>query len=111
MFIEKQNIVEIGDVVTVKLVSGEELIGRLSETGVDSVALSKPVMIQLQPVGQNQMGLSFLPVLGSVEPDTQLQISKSALAIKPVKTGKTIASSYIETTSGIITPRTGGLIS
>jgi hypothetical protein len=40
-----------------------------------------------------------------------MQISKSALAIKPVKTGKTIASSYIETTSGIITPRTGGLIS
>jgi hypothetical protein len=110
MLIEKQNIVEIGDVVTLKLVSGEELIGRLIDTGVDSVTLGKPVTIQLQPVSQNQMGLSFLPVLGSVEPDTQLQISKAALAIKPVRTGKTIAASYIETTSGLITPRTGGLI-
>lgn len=104
MLIEKHTLVAINDVVTVKLISGEELIGRLLAQSIDSVTLGKPVMVRLEPVSQQQMGLSFLPVLGSVEPDASLRLATAGLSIQPVKTGKAITSSYIEMTSGLITP-------
>lgn len=107
MFIEKQNLVAINDIVTIKLMSGEELIGRLVDQNQDTVTLAKPVTVNLQPVSQNQMGLSLMPVLGSVEPDVTLQIVRSAMSIRPVKTGKALTGTYIEVTSGIITPNGG----
>jgi hypothetical protein len=111
MLIEKSSIVAINDIVTVKLISGEEIIGRLLDQSTDTITLGKPVMVALQPVDPHQMGLSFMPVLGSVEPDVTLQIAKLTLTIRPVKTNKTITSKYIEMTSGLITPSSGnGLI-
>lgn len=109
MLIEKRNQVEINDIVTVKLSSGEEIVGKLLEKNADSVTLGKPVTIALQPVSEKQMGLSFLPVLGSVEPDVSLTLPFVAMAVKPVKTGKQVSSSYIQTTTGLVTPGAGNM--
>ena len=112
MLVEKRTIVAINDVISVKLVSGEEIVGRLLDQTADSITLAKPVTISLQPVNDKQMGLSFLPVLGSVEPDVTLQIPTAAMAVHPVKTGKSVANSYIQTTSGLVMAGAGsGLIS
>src|SRR3954464_7914636 len=102
MLTEKSSIVAINDVVTVKLLSGEEIVGRLTKLGEGSITLAKPVLITLQPMNQTQMGLAFQPVLGSVEPDTTLTIAETSIAIKPVKTGKQVLGNYIEMTSSII---------
>jgi hypothetical protein len=107
MLIEKRSIVAINDVVSVKLVSGEEIVGKLIDQSDDVITLAKPVTISLQPVSDKQMGLSFLPVLGSVEPDVTLQIPTLAMAVRPVKTGKAVASSYIQTTTGLVMPGAG----
>jgi hypothetical protein len=106
MLIDKQTIVTTDDIVTVKLVSGEEIVGRLLEQGIDAYTLGKPVTVALQPINAQQMGMQFLPVLGSVEPDATLVIPKNAVAIRPVKTAPTIKSNYIELTTGLITPGT-----
>ena len=96
--------VSLNDVIAVKLVSGEEIVGKLLEQTHDAITIGKPVTVVLQPMGQKQVGLSFLPVLGAVEPDVSLTIMKNALSIRPVKAGRSVASSYLEMTTGLVTP-------
>jgi hypothetical protein len=110
MLIDKQTILAAGDIITLKLLSSEEIVGRLVDQQHDYITISKPVLVALQPVSAKQMGLSFLPVLGSVEPETTLQVPVNALALRPVKTGPSVTSSYIQMTSGLITPSGNGLI-
>lgn len=101
MLIEKNNNPTVGDVVTVKLLSGEEIVGRIAERTIDSVYLAKPVQIILQPVGPKQIGLEFMPVLGSVS-DPTIQIPLMAMSIRPVRTGDDVVRSYIQATTGLV---------
>lgn len=103
MLIQKSSAVEINDVVTVKLSSGEEVIGKLIEKTIDSIFLAKPVQIVMQPISQKQMGLAFHPVLGSVG-EVTMQFPLANLAIRPVKTNEDVTRNYIQATSGILTP-------
>lgn len=105
MLIQKNSAPEINDIVTVKLVSGEEIVGRMTDRTHESIALSKPVQIAMQPVGPGQMGLGFLPVLGSVE-DATLHFQVQNLLIKPVKTGADVSRNYIQATTGLVTATT-----
>jgi hypothetical protein len=103
MLLEKNNIPAIGEIVTVKLLSGEEIVGKLVERTADSVYLGKPIQIQLQQVSQTQMGITFAPVLASVKDDT-IQVPLIALAIRPLKTGVDVEKNYREATSSIKLP-------
>jgi hypothetical protein len=95
--------VDIGDIVTVKLVSGEEIVGRLQDRTIDSIFLVKPLSIHIEPVSQQEIGLSFAPVLGSVEQETTLQLPLLGLAIRPVKTNADVTANYIRLTTGLMT--------
>jgi hypothetical protein len=103
MLIQKSNVPEINDIVTIKLSSGEEIVGKLTEKTIDSVFLAKPVQIIMQPIGPKQMGLAFHPVLGSVG-EVTMQFPLTNLSIRPVKTGADVASNYIQATTGLLTP-------
>ena len=58
MLIEKRTIVAINDVITVKLVSGEEIVGKLIEQNSESITLAKPVTVALHAVSDKQMGVA-----------------------------------------------------
>ena len=103
MLIQKSSVIEINDIVTIKLSSGEEIIGKLTEKTIDTISLAKPVQIVMQPIGPKQMGLAFHPVLGSVG-EVTMQFSLANLAIRPVKTGDDVMRNYIQATSGLVTP-------
>ena len=103
MLIQKSNIVEINDIVTIKLSSGEEIVGKLAEKTAETVSLAKPVQIVMQPIGPKQMGLAFHPVLGSVG-EVTMQFSLATLAIRPMKTGDDVSRNYIQATTGLVTP-------
>lgn len=103
MLIQKSSVIEINDIVTIKLSSGEEIIGKLTEKTTDTISLAKPVQIVMQPIGPKQMGLAFHPVLGSVG-EVTMQFSLANLAIRPVKTGDDVMRNYIQATSGLVTP-------
>src|SRR5262245_10913033 len=102
MLIEKRNTPDINDVVTIKLLSGEEIVGKLVEKTIDSVFLAKPVHIVMQPVSAKRMGLAFHPVLGSVRDGITMQFPLTGLAIRPVKTGEDVARNYIQATTGLV---------
>ena len=103
MLIQKSSVIEINDIVTIKLSSGEEIIGKLTEKTTDTISLAKPVQIVMQPIGPKQMGLAFHPVLGSVG-EVTMQFSLANLAIRPVRTGDDVMRNYIQATSGLVTP-------
>lgn len=100
----------IGDIVTIMLLNGKEVVGKLVDRKVDLVTISRPIEVGIQPMGKNQVGLVFLPVLGSVSEAVTVQIPMSAMAIRPVKTGDDVTKNYIQATTGLITASSGSLI-
>lgn len=103
MLIEKNIKPAINDIVTVKLTSGEEIVGRLTSNTAEGIVLAKPIMIVIQPASGGQIGIRFFPVLGSIDKDASLSIAKSGMSIGLVKTRKDVADSYTQATSGIAT--------
>ena len=109
MLIEKRNAPDIGDVITIKLISGEEIIGKLLEVG-ESVSIGKPLQIVIQPINATQMGLGFRPVLGSVTETATLRFPLSALTVQPMKTNDDVTRSYIQATTGLVTPDVSSIL-
>jgi len=84
-----------GDVVTLKLTSGEELIGKLVEDGPLYIKLSKPMVLTM-----NQQGIGMAPYLFTVNPDRDIKIFKNTVVVfEP--TLKEFSDSYIQGTTGI----------
>lgn len=104
MLIDKKSTVEINDIVTIKLLSGEEIVGRLNERSADSIFLSKPIRVIMEPMGNNQVGLSMLPVLASASEVNSVQFPLAGLAIRPLKTSDEVRSNYLQITTGLVTP-------
>lgn len=83
------------DTVTIKVLGGEEIIGRLVEQNDTSVTLHKPLAILMGPQG---FGLG--PFVMSASQITEVVISKTHV-ITVVKTDKQVADQYVKQTTGI----------
>lgn len=84
-----------GDVVSIKLSSGEEMIANLvKETGSELV-VSKPLMLV---AGEQGMGLA--PYMFTVAPDSKITLRLNNV-ITIVKTAEDAAKMYTQQTSGI----------
>ena len=85
------------DIISIKLTTGEETIGRLKETTDDSIVLTKPMSFT---VGQQGIGLGpFMFSLGRNTAD--VSVNKNNI-IAMVKTDDLIAKEYIKQTSGLV---------
>ena len=89
------NVIKKGDVVTLKLTSGEELIARYSHDDNTQFVLCKPLVVAMTKTGPGLM-----PYLFTVSPDTDVPILKTAIAVI-VKTDKEFADQYLSSTSSI----------
>lgn len=83
-----------GDVVSIKLTSGEEIICRLEEDGVDTVTITKPLGVTLGP-----QGLGMIPFMFLGNKDTIKLKQAHILAMMPSK--EDAAKQYMEGTTGI----------
>lgn len=93
MLIEKP--LKNGDVVSMKLSSGEEIISKLEEESPDFYKISKPLM-----VAATQQGLGLAPYMFTVDPESMIKINKTSI-ICTVPTEKDMANQYIQNTTGI----------
>lgn len=84
-----------GDVVTLKLISGEEVVGRFEEETSAGIKITKPMVISMTPKGPGLM-----PFLFTVNPDTAVTINHSAVALA-ANADKGFADQYIQSTTGI----------
>jgi hypothetical protein len=95
MLIEKPY--ELNDVVSIKLSSGEELVGKLLEETHDTITLSKPLMLSM-----TQQGMGLAPYMFTVNPESKISFNEKNI-ITIVKTMDTMAKQYIQSTTGLIT--------
>lgn len=93
MLIEKP--LKTGDVVSMKLSSGEEIITKLEEELPEFYKISKPLM-----VAATQQGLGLAPYMFTIDIDSPIKINKNNV-ICINSTEKDMASQYIQNTTGI----------
>lgn len=87
--------VAIGEVVTFKLTSGEELVAKLVEDSTAYYKLSRPMVI-----GMGQSGPGLMPYLFTVHPDKEVKLNKNVIAVVEA-TDKQFANQFIQSTTGI----------
>lgn len=85
----------IGDTVSLKLTSGEEIIARLGAENDKTFTLHKPLVMIVQ-----QQGMGLAPFMFSVDPDTRFYLQAHSVACI-AKTEKDIASQYTQQTTGL----------
>ena len=83
-----------GDVVTIKLNSGEELIASFIEENDKYVKVSKPRVL-----AQTKSGVGIAPYLFTVDPDKDIKIYKPFVVMEPTLTE--YAKQYTENTTSI----------
>ncbi|MGY8864425.1 MAG: hypothetical protein ACKVJK_02220 [Methylophagaceae bacterium] len=88
---------KIGDTVSLKLSSGEEIVARLKEEDATKFVLNKPMVLIAQAEG-----LGLAPYMFSVSPDAKFSILATSVSCI-AKTQAEIAKQYISTTSSIAT--------
>ena len=84
-----------GEVVTLKLTSGEEIVAKLVEDGPLHYKLKNPQVIGMGPTGPGLM-----PYLFTVSPDKEIKLQKSTVTVAE-PTDKQFADQFIESTTGI----------
>jgi len=87
--------VTVGEVVTFKLTSGEELVAKLVEDGAAHYKLGRPMVI-----GMGAQGPGLMPYLFTVHPDKEVKLNKSVVAVVEA-TDKQFADQFIQSTTGI----------
>lgn len=84
-----------GEVITLKLTSGEEIVAKLVEEFDTCYKLSKPMVIGMGPKGPGLM-----PYLFTVHPDKEVKLLKGTVTLAEA-TDEDFAKQFLETTSGI----------
>jgi hypothetical protein len=87
--------VSTGEVITIKLTSGEELVAKLAEETATHYVLSRPLVLTAGP-----QGIGMVPYLFTVSSDKDIPLNKSTVTVI-VPTMKDAADQYIQSTTGI----------
>jgi hypothetical protein len=88
----------IGQIVTMKINSGEELITKILEVNDDHLMISMPVAI-----APAQQGMTLMPSFFTADRALPVRINTSAIAMM-ASTADEIQVKYIEATTGISVP-------
>lgn len=89
--------IEIGEVYTFKLTSGEEVIAKVAAAGEASLQLSNPLS-----VAPNPQGMGLIPALFTGDHDKNVELNTSAVTMWATS-ADSIRIKYIEATTGITT--------
>ena len=100
----KEKICEKGDIVTIYLQTGQEILGKLDSEDDNYIVITKPLTIAMGPKGA---AFQTFTVTGDSENNVYFKQGK---VITMLKTRKDTADSYTEATSTIITPGKGGIL-
>ena len=87
--------VAVGEVITLKLTSGEEIVAKLTEETSTYYKLSRPMVI-----GQGPQGPGLMPYLFTVDPQKDIKLLKQTVTVAEA-TDKNFADQFIQSTTGI----------
>lgn len=86
--------ISVGETVSIKLITGEEIIARLEEDTAEHVKLSKPLAVNIGPQGLGMMPFMFLNA-------SQTVTIKHSHVLAMGLAKKEAADQYIQGTTGI----------
>lgn len=86
----------VNDIISLKLTTGEEALGRFASETDDTITLKKAMSFVAGP-----QGLGLGPFMFSLSKNADVTINKSTV-IAVVKTEDLIAKEYIKQTSGLV---------
>jgi hypothetical protein len=99
MLIQKQ--IKDNDIVTIKLLTGEEVVAKITDVTADGFVMHKPAIINIGTDKAGNVGLQMVPYfLLSAEPEVRIPI-KNQHVITMVLAADQIKSNYIKSTTGI----------
>ena len=84
-----------GEVITLKLTSGEEIVAKLVEDGAAYYKLKNP-----QVIGMGPKGPGLMPYLFTVDPNKEIKLLKITVTVAEA-TDKSFADQFIQSTTGI----------
>jgi hypothetical protein len=87
--------VAVGEVITLKLTSGEELVAKLVEETPAHYKLSHPMVI-----GHGPKGPGLMPYLFTVNPEKEIKLLRGTVTVVEA-TDKMFADQFIQSTTGI----------
>ena len=88
-----------GDIVTVKLSTGEEIVARFESFNMDELKVVKPTVLTLNPQNGQAMLIAWLM---SIDAHNSEPVSiKGNQIVATAKTIKSLADSYTQSTTGI----------
>ncbi len=103
MLLEKSKYTE-SDVISLKLINGDEILGKYVKEDMVSFTISRPVMLAM-----TKNGPAMAPIMMTVNPDNDYTINKSAVMFNGT-TVKEIAEQYIFQTTGIQPVSAGSIV-
>lgn len=92
------NHLQLNEIYTFKLVSGEEITAKIFNKTTDSIEVTQPISMVLGP-----QGLQMMPCLFSSNPDKNVHINTASIALAG-ETREDVRAKYVEATTGIVTP-------
>jgi hypothetical protein len=87
--------VSAGEVITLKLTSGEEIVAKLVEETPTHYKLNRPMVI-----GMGERGPGLMPYLFTVNPEKEVKLLKTTVTVVE-STDELFAKQFLESTSGI----------
>lgn len=84
-----------GEVVTIKVVTGEEIVAKYIEETATGHKVSKPMVLSM-----TQKGMAMMPVLFTVDPDSEILINSTSIVMMTV-TDTDFAKQYTTSVTGI----------
>ena len=94
-----------GDIVTVKLSTGEELVARFEHQDTDKLKLVKPSVLTLNPQNGGAMLIPWLMSIDVHDPEPVTVYAGQIVAMSRPQKG--LADAYIQNTTGIQTAPDG----
>jgi hypothetical protein len=93
-----------GDIWTLKLNSGEELVAKVTSVTDIDIVLHDPLSVAPGP-----QGVGLIPSLFTADPKGETRLNKSSIAIYAI-TDESVKTKYTQATSNLIVPETKKLI-
>lgn len=83
------------EIYTFKLITGEEIVAKVTEIHADHLMLQNPILCVLSP-----QGLQMMPALFSAEPDRMVRLNTASWAMI-AEARSDVGNSWIQATTGI----------
>lgn len=92
-----------GDVVSIKVITGEEIVTKLVSDTNGNLTVSKPFVLAL-----SQEGVGFMPFMLGVDEVSEITLPATAI-LAHANARKELKDAYIQQTTGIVTAAPGQL--